>query len=69
MVCTRYNAKSPEVIIGSLPIQRIQPSPPFHIVGVDYCGPFQLKDKEGRGNKTIKGYISLFICLATKAVH
>lgn len=67
--CTRYNGRTPQVIMGSLPTQRIHPSPPFNNTSVDYCGPFMLKDKLGRGAKTIKGYVCLFICFSTKAIH
>ncbi|XP_031346951.1 uncharacterized protein LOC116173565 [Photinus pyralis] len=42
---------------------------PFIHCGVDYAGPLSLKEGRGRGKRLVKGYISLFICLATKAVH
>lgn len=31
--------------------------------------PFNIRMSKGRGNKTYKGYISLFVCLSTKAIH
>lgn len=68
--CTRYNAQSPNPIMGSLPAQRTDMTPPFYSTGVDYAGPFLLKDREGKGRKTItKAYICLFICFSTKALH
>lgn len=44
-------------------------SRPFNHTGVDYAGPFNIRTSKGRGHKTYKGYIALFICLATKAIH
>lgn len=55
--------------MGDLPKERVNISLPFHNTGVDYTGPFTLKDRKGRGYKTYKAYICLFICLNTKAVH
>ncbi|GFW47819.1 transposon polyprotein [Trichonephila clavipes] len=37
--------------------------------GIDYAGPVLIKCNKGRGTKSTKGYIALFVCLATKAVH
>lgn len=58
-----------EPIMGQLPISRLQPSFPFQNTGTDYAGPFLLKDRRGRGSKTSKAYVCLFVCLVTKAVH
>jgi len=55
--------------MGDLPADRVQPSPPFQITGVDYGGPFFIKDRRGLGCKISKCYVSLFICFITKAVH
>lgn len=37
--------------------------------GVDYAGPIQIRMSKGRGKKSYKGYLALFVCLATKACH
>ncbi|GJQ79320.1 hypothetical protein Trydic_g16187 [Trypoxylus dichotomus] len=37
--------------------------------GTDYAGRFAVKNKPGRGAKTIKCYLYIFICLTTKAIH
>ncbi|XP_033220888.1 uncharacterized protein LOC117175287 [Belonocnema kinseyi] len=44
-------------------------SRPFTDVGVDYCGPFFIKERLHRNRIKIKTYVSIFVCLATKAVH
>ena len=55
--------------MGDLPKARITTSRPFLNVAIDYAGPFDLKASKTRTNKVIKGYVCLFVCLATKAVH
>ena len=42
---------------------------PFWSSGVDYAGPLQLRAWKGRGHKSYKGYVCLFVCMATRAVH
>ena len=37
--------------------------------GVDYAGPIVTRISAGRGIKSIKGYIALFVCLASRAIH
>ncbi|GFW64446.1 integrase catalytic domain-containing protein [Trichonephila clavipes] len=41
----------------------------FFSCGIDYAGPVLIKCNKGRGTKSTKGYIALFVCLATKDVH
>ncbi|XP_030746052.1 uncharacterized protein LOC115874892 [Sitophilus oryzae] len=52
--------------MGELPRERVTPSSPFHITGIDYAGPFFIK----RNRKTQdKCYVGVFICFSTKAIH
>lgn len=54
--------------MGDLPAARVQASLPFDKVGVDYAGPFILKERTGRGRcKMIKGWVAVFVCLSTRA--
>lgn len=55
--------------MGNLPSARITPSRPFTHTGVDFTGNVEIKINKGRGVKTSKGYIAIFICMVTKAVH
>lgn len=55
--------------MGNLPYSRVNTSRPFANTGIDYCGPIELKMSKGRSPKTCKGYISIFVCMAVKAVH
>ncbi|XP_057672891.1 uncharacterized protein LOC130904222 [Diorhabda carinulata] len=45
--------------MGNLPEQRLTHKHPFDVVGVDYAGPFQIKDRMGRGAKLLKSYVAL----------
>ena len=42
---------------------------PFLHSGADYAGPLSIRTWKGRGQRAYKGYICIFVCLATKAVH
>ena len=67
--CIRFKAQTAEQIMGELPAARVTQSQPFLYSGVDYAGPIQIKTTKGRGHKAYKGYIAIFVCFATKAVH
>ncbi|GFR15207.1 integrase catalytic domain-containing protein [Trichonephila clavata] len=56
-------------LMGNLPKHRVTLERPFFSCGIDYAGPILIKCNKGRGTKSTKGYIALFVCLATKAVH
>ncbi|XP_041451639.1 uncharacterized protein LOC121405107 [Drosophila obscura] len=55
--------------MGDLPAVRVRPQRAFESIGVDYAGPFNISPSKGRGRTAIKGYIAVFICLVTKAIH
>lgn len=67
--CFRTHPKSSVPLMGNLPKNRITPAPAFYRTGVDYAGPFSVKDRQGRGCKITKAYIALFVCFVTKAIH
>lgn len=69
LTCFKSKPKSVNPIMSNLPVERLQANPPFHITGVDFAGPVYIKDKAGRGCKTIKAYIALFICFSVRAIH
>ncbi|XP_053691521.1 uncharacterized protein LOC128740037 [Sabethes cyaneus] len=66
--CFKTKPSNQMQLMGELPKQRVFPSPPFTITGVDYAGPIIVKQGSYRP-KTIKAYIAVFVCLSTKAVH
>ena len=55
--------------MGDLPKGRLSLERPFLIAGVDYCGPFFIKEKRHRNRKKVKIFVAIFVCFATKAVH
>ncbi|XP_049316212.1 uncharacterized protein LOC109579356 [Bactrocera dorsalis] len=67
--CIRYNQVTAKQMMGDLPEFRVSPSSPFTYTGVDYAGPFQMRCSKGRGQKSFKGYVAVFVCLSTKAIH
>lgn len=69
VTCTRIRGKVLTPQMGNLPKERITPSFPFIRCGVDYCGPVLILNRKGRGAKTTKAYICLFVCFVTRAIH
>ncbi|XP_050313663.1 uncharacterized protein LOC126748451 [Anthonomus grandis grandis] len=67
--CFKFKARTFQQIMSDLPKERVVPSRPFSKVGVDFGGPFFIKASNLRRAKVEKGYIALFVCMATKAVH
>ncbi|XP_076664979.1 uncharacterized protein LOC143367238 [Andrena cerasifolii] len=69
VTCARWRSSTGQQLMGDLPAVRVTPTRPFLHVGVDYAGPLTLLMARGRGQRTHKGYIALFVCLSTRAVH
>lgn len=80
--CIRYSKSAGEQIMGQLPSVRVAVSEPFSRVGVDFAGPFLLRKSAAkilplrkaaqtqyREPATIKGWIVVYVCLVTRAVH
>ena len=64
--CKRRQAKVGEQKMADLPHDRVNPSaPPFTCVGVDYFGPFIVREKRSM----VKRYGVIFTCLAVRAIH
>lgn len=69
VMCTRLRGTTLQPIMGNLPADRNNPSYPFDACGVDMAGPFMISSRKGRGNRTSKAYLCIFVCLTSKAVH
>lgn len=67
--CARLKAEAARQLMGSLPPERITASRPFQHVGIDFCGPFNMKVARVRKPIVTKGYIAIFVCFAVKAIH
>ncbi|XP_011860721.1 PREDICTED: uncharacterized protein LOC105557926 [Vollenhovia emeryi] len=68
VICRKANPKPAQQLMGQLPKARVTPSR-FLQHGVDYCGPFFVRDRVRRNSKRYKAYVAIFVCMATKAVH
>ncbi|CAI6366427.1 unnamed protein product [Macrosiphum euphorbiae] len=55
--------------MSDLPSSRVTPSRPFLHVGIDFAGPFMIAEGRRKNARSIKCYLSVFICMAVKAVH
>ncbi|XP_075157786.1 uncharacterized protein LOC142231048 [Haematobia irritans] len=55
--------------MASLPVATTIIDRPFTRTGVDFAGPFDIKNYRGRACLITKGYASIFVCFATRAIH
>ncbi|XP_066595474.1 uncharacterized protein [Prorops nasuta] len=67
--CIRHRAKPVMYKMGNLPKSRVETSTPFYHTGIDYFGPFFVKEKKFRNRNRVKVSGCVFICMASKAVH
>ena len=66
VICKKYQSKAESQKMADLPASRVKPNePPFSRSGVDYFGPFQVR----QGRTTRKRYGVIFTCLNSRAVH
>jgi ribonuclease HI len=64
--CRRFRSPVQEQKMADLPPCRLDASlPPFSFVGVDYFGPFLVRE----GRKDLKRYGVVFTCLVSRAIH
>ena len=63
--CHRLRATVQEQKMADLPEDRLEPAPPFTYCGVDYFGPWYVKE----GRKEMKRCGVLCTCMASRAIH
>ncbi|XP_043063587.1 uncharacterized protein LOC122319852 [Drosophila ficusphila] len=68
-VCVIYKKRLQSQMMGNLPRERVSFSRPFTYTGMDYAGPFDIKNYTGRACLITKGYVLVFVCFSTKAIH
>lgn len=66
--CRRYGQRTMTQQMASLPLDRVDSLQAFETCGIDYAGPIQVRTWKGRGHKSYKAYIAVFVCMATKAI-
>ena len=69
MVCYKSKGRLCPQQMGNLPRYRLEGGRAFQAVGVDFAGPFVMRESLRRKANTSKIYLSLFVCMVTKAVH
>ncbi|XP_075150668.1 uncharacterized protein LOC142224766 [Haematobia irritans] len=68
-VCVISRHKLQIQLMGSLPPERTTFSRPFTHTGLDFAGPFEIKNYAARSCAITKGYVCVFICFTTRAIH
>lgn len=66
---TRWRAAAPQPLMSNLPLGRVTPVRPFQRTGVDFAGPISIRTIKGRGHRAYKGFISVFVCFSSRAIH
>ncbi|GFV75166.1 integrase catalytic domain-containing protein [Trichonephila clavipes] len=69
ITCRKRSAKGSQQLMADLPAARVTACRVFSQVGIDYCGPFQLKTFSGKCRQIRKVYVCVFICFTVKAIH
>ncbi len=68
--CRQVNSIPCTQKLGQLPSQRVNFKSAFQEVGVDYAGPILVKSGSNKRKPTLeKGYVAVFTCMVTRAVH
>ena len=65
ITCFRFNGCNLFQLLGDLPQERVNPTPPFSNVGIDFAGPMPYRC----GKTEAKCYLVVFVCFVTKAIH
>lgn len=68
-VCKRNKPTLLTQQMANLPASRVNPNPPFFVCGVDYFGPITLRVGHERSRVRTKGYVAVFVCMTTRAIH
>lgn len=69
VICVRHSSTNVHPMMGQLPAERVTVTRPFLHTGCDYAGPIAVRTTKGRGHHATKGYICLFVCMTTRAIH
>ncbi|XP_015121182.1 uncharacterized protein LOC107043969 [Diachasma alloeum] len=67
--CACQRGVRAQQLMGQLPPVRLSSGRAFSNTGVDYAGPVSIKTWKGRGHKTQKDWLVIFICMATSALY
>lgn len=68
VTCRKLDDKTVQQKMGSLPLDRMTPSPPFYITYLDFFGPMQIRDTV-KGRSRGKAYGVIFNCGVSRGVY
>lgn len=69
VICQKAYARTSSQLMGELPAARSTPARPFSVVGIDFAGPLMIKRGNTRRSVSVKCYLSVFVCFASRAIH
>ena len=69
VICRKASVRAGPQLMGQLPPARVEPDMTFFHSGLDFAGPYTLRVSHTRKPVFIKGYLAIFTCFCTKAVH
>lgn len=69
VTCVKNRPVIVEQLMGHPPPERVNIGPAFSNSGVDFAGPFFVRNKNQRKGAPHRVYVAVFVCMATKAIH
>lgn len=67
--CFKFRAHPYQPKMADLPASRVSLSCPFASTGLDFAGSFIVRETKLRKFRTFKGFLCLFVCNSTRAIH
>jgi len=65
IICTRWRRIMPQSPMGNLPQGCIKLARPFLKIGIDYASSILMRTSWGRGHRSHKAFIAIFVCLCS----
>ena len=71
VICRKLRAQTCNQIMADLPLERLEDTPPFSVVGTDVFGPFHISNGQAtrKTSSSKKIWVAIFVCLPSRAVH
>lgn len=69
LTCYRQQPSPVEQLMAPLPNMKTTQARAFLHCGLDFAGPIEIKSADRRNAPTVKGYICVFVCMASKATY
>ena len=69
IICRKASVKASTQLLGQLPPSRVEPTHVLLHTGMDYAGPFLIRQGHTRRPVHIEAHLAVFICFVTKAIH